>query len=328
MEVDQKVFVLLGTYNGRRFLAPQLHSIQQQEIQNWTLLIRDDGSDDNTPNILAEYMTKDDRITCVDDNHGHLGVVGNYGELMRTALERGADIIFLSDQDDVWLPTKMLDQIRQIEELEYKYGKDKPILVHSDLVVVNERLKQIHPSFMRYQGLAHEPGEPLRVLLVQNFITGCATAVNRPLLNLAVPVPHIVVMHDWWLGLCAGACGQIGYISTPTVLYRQHERNEIGAQGVWNLLNPIRTNWFGRWKSGTQTFLLTTVQAAELLQRIVERYGEAVRRAVFLSQQYAACLRHSRFKRVAMLSQVGIHPQGPLRQLLFWLRLLLMGIRR
>lgn len=324
MTEKPKITILLGTYNGSRFLVEQLQSFQKQEWTEWSLLVRDDSSTDGTTEILNEFENSDARIRRLRDEFGRLGAAGNYAALMGAALAAAPDFVFFSDQDDVWLPAKLSDELFHLQKLETMYGKI-PLLVHSDLVVVSENLRMIHPSFMRYQAMVHEFQSPLEVLLAQNFVTGCTMGINRSLLELAVPVPEHVIMHDWWLALCAAACGQIGYISTSTVLYRQHERNEIGAQGLWNLLNPARTNWFSRWKTGTQTFLQTTVQAAELHQRIAERYGEAAKHAVFLSQHYAACLRQPRFKRAAMLYHGGIHPQGPLRQFLFWLRVFLLS---
>ena len=322
-----KIIILLGTYNGSRFLVEQLHSIQKQEWTDWLLLVRDDGSTDATTEILKEFESRDARIRCVRDQYVRLGIVDNYGALLRAAVIACQDLVFFSDQDDVCLPTKLSDGIRRLQEYEMVYGKT-PLLVHSDLVVTSENLHTIHPSFRRYQGIADEPQSPLTVLLVHNFVTGCTIGMNRSLLEVVVPVPKHVIMHDWWAALCAAGCGQIGYLSTPTVLYRQHGRNEVGAQGLWNILNPIRTNWFRRWKIGTQTFRQTMVQAAELHQRIVERYGKGAGQVLSLSESYAASLRHPRFKRVAMLYHARIHPLGPLRQLLFWLRVLLLARAR
>jgi hypothetical protein len=110
-------------------------------------------------------------------------------------------------------------------------GKKPPILVHLDLDVISEQLERIHPSFMGYQGLTHESRDPLRVLLTQNFVTGCATAINRPLLELATPLPVDVIMHDWWLALCAAACGRIEYLPHALFQYRQHDANQIEAEG-------------------------------------------------------------------------------------------------
>ena len=113
---------------------------------------------------------------------------------------------------------------------------------------------------------------PLRRLLVQNFVTGCTTVINRPLLRAAVPLP-LVVMHDWWLALCAGALGQLLYLAEPTVLYRQHARNTLGAPGWRRLISeslrrPVEL-W---WRRGNANLADAVDQACELAVRI-ERHG-------------------------------------------------------
>lgn len=225
-----RIYILLGAYNGARFIGEQIRSIQSQTVSNWNLLVRDDGSQDGTADMIADVTRRDERIRCVGDRHGHLGIVGNFGGLMRIAHAEGADYIFFSDQDDVWASNKIADQLTYLMGMESRHGQKTPILVHSDLEVVSEQLERIHPSFMRYQGLAHESRDPLRVLLTQNFVTGCATAINRPLLELAAPLPPDVIMHDWWLALCAAACGRLEYLPHALVRYRQHGANQMGRR--------------------------------------------------------------------------------------------------
>lgn len=322
----KRILILLGTYNGARFLREQLESIQRQTVSHWTLLIRDDGSQDETIEILDRFADQESRAIRLTDQHGRRGAVGNFGELMQRALDFSPDIIFFSDQDDIWSPIKVGEQMSRIEELEKAYGKETPILVHSDLEVVDATLHRVDRSFMHFQGLSHEADEPLRVLLVQNFVTGCATAINLALLRLAIPIPTTAIMHDWWLALCAASCGQLAYSSHPTVFYRQHGQNEIGAKGWWKLLNPFQTNFQKRWENGTQTFLQTLVQAKALHQRLRERESEARQNAAF-AEQYAGCLGLRPLKRLNMLRHTGIRRQGILGQWAFCARLFLMPVQ-
>jgi hypothetical protein len=318
----RKVFVLLATYNGAEFLSDQIQSIQGQTISNWTLLVRDDGSGDNTRDIIETLASKDKRIHCVHDSLGSLGAARNFGELMRIAWVEGPDIIFFSDQDDVWLPTKMMEQIDALVNMEDFYGRDTPILVYSDLEVVDRWLQPIHHSFMRYQGLTHEARSPLRVLVTQNFVTGCATAVNRSLLKLAVPLPADVVMHDWWLALCAAACGQIGYLQNSTLRYRQHESNQIGAQRFLAMMNPLSPRTRRRWEEGGRQLLKSIIQAALLSERILSREIPCSVETLSLLKRYAACGQEGRLRRLWTVSQLGLRRQGILRRLLLYWRLL------
>ena len=318
----RKVIVLLATYNGAEFLSDQIQSIQGQTISNWTLLVRDDGSDDNTRDVLETLAAKDKRIRCIHDTCGCLGAARNFGELMRVAWVEGADIIFFSDQDDFWLPTKMMEQIDALDKMEDSYGRDTPILVYSDLEVVDRWLQPIHHSFMRYQGLTHEAQSPLRVLVTQNFVTGCATVINRSLLKLAVPLPADVVMHDWWLALCAAACGEVGYLNSSLLLYRQHKSNQLGAQQYWSMINPWSSGTRRRRKAGGWPLFKATGQAASLSERIVSRGVPCSVDALSLLKRFAACAQEGRLRRLWTVFQLRLRRQGLFRQLLLYWRLL------
>ena len=116
----------MAAYNGAEFLSDQIQSIQGQTISNWTLLVRDDGSEDNTSDVLEKLAAKDKRIRCIHDTCGCLGAARNFGELMRVALVEGADLIFFSDQDDVWVPDKIVRQLQCLQEMERQYGLSVP----------------------------------------------------------------------------------------------------------------------------------------------------------------------------------------------------------
>ncbi|RLB83879.1 MAG: hypothetical protein DRH24_06340 [Deltaproteobacteria bacterium] len=314
----------MGTYNGSPFLAEQLQSIQNQDLRDWTLLVRDDGSKDDTCNIVADFTKKDNRIVYISDDNKHLGVIGNYGRLMRAAMDSGAETIFFSDQDDVWLPYKMSRQIRHMAEFERLYGRDTPVLIHSDLKVVDKRLNTISDSFMVYQGIANESKSPLKILLAQNFVTGCATVINRPLLEIALPIPENVMMHDWWIALCAAACGKISYIQDAMLLYRQHGKNEVGAKGRLDMLNPIRTNVIDRWTDGKRHFLGSIGQADSLGKRVKKIGKTRFCDSILFADNYAGCVKQKRMKRLFIIYKMGIRRQGLLRQAIFYLRLLLI----
>jgi len=312
----------LATYNGAEFLSDQIQSIQEQTISNWILLVRDDGSEDSTRDVLDKLAAKDKRIRCVHDTLGSLGAARNFGELMRLAWVEEAEIIFFSDQDDVWLSTKMREQIDVLDNMEESHGRDTPILVYSDLEVVDRWLQPIHHSFMRYQGLTHEAQYPVRVLLTQNFVTGCATVINRSLLKLAVPLPPDVVMHDWWLALCAAVCGQIGYLPNATLRYRQHDSNQIGAQRILAMMNPSSSRTRRWWKEGGSRLFKSIEQAGLLSERIVSREIPCSVETLLLLKRFAACAQEGRLRRLWTVSQLGLRRQGLLRQLLLYWRLL------
>jgi hypothetical protein len=131
------------------------------------------------------------------------------------------------DQDDVWVKEKLELQLERYLQIE---GCDsKPVLVHSDLEVVDQNLDNVADSFIAYQGLEIERNR-FPHLVVSNLVTGCTALFNEALLDAALPVPKNAVMHDWWFAMTATAFGELVFIPSPLVRYRQHGRNTIGAK--------------------------------------------------------------------------------------------------
>ena len=218
------VDILLATYNGAAFLPDQLGSIAAQTHQDWRLIARDDGSTDATCALLGDFRARfPDRVVLVEDGDKQLGPKNNFGRLMRHS--RSPYIAF-SDQDDVWVSTKLG---RLLEVAAKVNAPDHPWLVHSDLAVVDRNNALIAPSFWKYQFI-----KPARCKwqqqLVQSVVTGCTMLFNRALRETALPIPAEAVMHDWWLGLIAAKSGEILWTGETTVRYRQHGGNDTGAK--------------------------------------------------------------------------------------------------
>ncbi|WP_068777560.1 glycosyltransferase family 2 protein [Paenibacillus sp. FJAT-26967] len=228
MEQTDSVVVLLSTYNGEKFLEAQLDSILNQSYSNLTVIIRDDGSTDATVSILEAYQQYD-QIILVSDTRNNLGPKMSFGELLRLGLlDTTAKYFMFADQDDIWLPDKIERTLRKMKQ-EEAGGASLPILIHSDLRVIGIQGEEIHPSFWAYQNLRPSRDSFPR-LLMQNVITGCTVMLNRQLAELCLPVHPDAIMHDWWIGLVASAFGKIGYVHEPTILYRQHQQNSVGAK--------------------------------------------------------------------------------------------------
>ena len=317
--LEGKLVILMATYNGSAYLSDQIASIIAQSYTGWTLLIRDDGSTDGTLDLIRDFACRDSRINILSDEQGKKGASGNFNALLLSAFNSDAAYFLLSDQDDVWAENKIEEQTHLIEELELKYP-DKPILIHSDLSVVDESLVNIHGSFMRYQGIHHEGANSLDVLLTQNFVTGCTVMINRQLLDAALPTPEEVLMHDWWLALCAAVYGRIEYIDKPLVKYRQHDSNEVGAKSFKNYLNPFKTNWMAHWIKGRDNLVLSMYQARILAERI--KTCDPDNKNLQRIEAYSGLLKISPLNRLIKLNALGIHAQSKLRQALLLSRLL------
>lgn len=221
-----KIQVLLATYNGEAFLAEQLDSLLAQEEADFTVLSRDDGSTDTTLAILQSYTRNFPGQITLSDKQGRLGATGSFDWLLS---QSSAPYIAFCDQDDVWVPNKLHTLLDHMQALETSLGSKTPILIHSDLTVVNRSLQSIQPSFWSYSGLdARRHG--LAQILISNTVTGCAMFANRALVERAMPISPEAVMHDHWFALVAAAFGHIAPVYEPLVKYRQHGRNVVGAQ--------------------------------------------------------------------------------------------------
>ncbi|HEO2165477.1 TPA: glycosyltransferase family 2 protein [Streptococcus agalactiae] len=216
-----KVNILMATYNGEKFLAQQIESIQKQTFKEWNLLIRDDGSSDKTCDIIRNFTAKDSRIRFINENeHHNLGVIKSFFTLVNYEV---ADFYFFSDQDDVWLPEKLSVSL---EAAKHK-ASDIPLLVYTDLKVVNQELNILQDSMIRAQ--SHHANTTLLPELTENTVTGGTMMINHALAEKWF-TPNDILMHDWFLALLAASLGEIIYLDLPTQLYRQHDNNVLGAR--------------------------------------------------------------------------------------------------
>lgn len=228
---NDKVEVLMATYNGGKYIREQLDSILQQSHSNISILVSDDSSTDNTRQILEDYKKQfPDKIQILPSQNRKLGIIGNFSYLLEHSKE---DYTMFADQDDVWLPHKISAMLERMKHYEAVNGKNTPILVHSDLIVTDEKLNVISSSLWDFQKINPRLSSFNRIL-VENTITGCASIFNRALTQLITPIPVSATLHDWWLGLVASALGKVYYMNQQTVLYRQHGNNVLGAK-TWNL---------------------------------------------------------------------------------------------
>lgn len=285
--------VLLATWQGARFLSEQLDSVLGQATLPFTILVGDDGSTDETPAILAEYdRAYPGRFRFLPQAAKRLGPLANFTRLIDVAR---ADYIFFCDQDDIWLPGKMAATLEVIWELEKKHGKAMPCLVHTDLTVINERGRVLGASFFEYAGIQPRL-HSLMSLLTVNVATGCTSVINRALRDRAVPVSPAALMHDHWMAQVAAAVGVIGYLDHSTILYRQHNRNSLGAQraSVASLFYNLRETLVG-WRNLS----------------VMDRYVAA---AEALAERVGGCLDPHR--RAMLIAFAGLKRQPPLLRLL------------
>lgn len=198
----------MATYNGANYIKEQIDSILVQLGVSDELIISDDGSTDDT--ILMIQNINDSRIKIIF-NQNESGYTGNFENALKNA---AGDIIFLADQDDIWVPNKVEIAINILNEADF---------VVSDAKVVNSNLKLINKSYFRLRNA--KPG------FVNNLIRcrylGCCYAFRKKVLDKALPFPkkHKMLPHDLWLALIAEFYFKVAFLDVPLVIYRRHTFN-------------------------------------------------------------------------------------------------------
>ncbi|MEY8354037.1 glycosyltransferase family 2 protein [Lachnospiraceae bacterium 54-53] len=221
------VSVLLASFNGEKFIRDQLDSVLSQTFEDLTVVISDDLSTDGTPAVIREYEERyPGRIRSLVNEERSGSAQNNFFRLLSAVSD---EYVMLCDQDDVWLPDKAEVTLREMRSLEREWGKDMPLLVHSDLSVTDRDGRIIHKSMAEYQKIAVHDNR-FSHYLVENNITGNTVMINKAFCRYLTHTPRECVMHDWWLGLLASCFGKISYIDRPLLLYRQHGGNQMGSE--------------------------------------------------------------------------------------------------
>lgn len=251
--------MVLCTYNGEKFLREQLSSLQEQTRLPDELVVVDDHSTDNTLAILLNFSKSADIPVRIYRNSANLGVTDNYAR--GTALAHG-EIIFYCDQDDVWKN----DKIAKFCDIFKKNPEE--ILVFSDGECVDATLSPLGYSIWNSVGFNKDrskqwnDGKKFDILLKSNVITGAAMAIKREFAVSVLPFSPVWI-HDGWIGILAAANGYGYALAENTILYRQHEDNQIGAT-MLTTAEKVK-NAHIRGKSG---ILLQIARYFDLLQKL------------------------------------------------------------
>jgi glycosyltransferase involved in cell wall biosynthesis len=233
------VAILLATYNGSKYLEELLQSLNNQTYSNITVYISDDLSSDSTSDIIQKYVQQNKRFRNITTPQRKGSACKNFMKMINS-FSYSEDLYMFCDQDDVWNNDKVEKTVDYYFHNNYLHNNDDsfPVLIHTDLQVVDEKLQEICYSFYRYSGINTEKIK-LNRLLVQNCVTGCTMLFNRALYNLASKISeeelNLITMHDHFLAILATAFGRIYYYKESTIKYRQHSNNTVGAHDTHNL---------------------------------------------------------------------------------------------
>ena len=223
--------ILMATYNGEHYLKEQLASIESQTWTDWRLIVHDDASSDGSREILENFQKRlgKEKVIIKKNNPASGSAKANFIGLIQAST---GDYMMCCDQDDVWHQDKVARTFYRMRQMEKRYGNEIPLLVHTDLRVVDEQLSELNPGFHKYMNL--ETGGKLNRELIQNQVTGCTVMINKALKEYVAQVTDVelIVMHDHWLALIALVFGKMSYLNKSTIDYRQHGNNSVGAQNA------------------------------------------------------------------------------------------------
>lgn len=304
--MSRKVAVLLATYNGGEYLCEQLNSIEMQTYSNWHLFVSDDGSNDDTLEIIKAFQIKNfDRVTIVSPSEPVKGAKENFFHLIHV-VPRGYSGYCFCDQDDRWYPGKIEKSLLALESIG-GLKEESPCLTFCDARVVNDSLDTISDSFVSYTDV-NPMSTSLAELLVQNPISGAEMMINECALNLAARATVLqgIDMHDQWIGLITSLFGRISYIDEPLFDYRQHGYNTVGAKkmGITSIGDKAR--------EADDSLRRKEVQAARLIDTFQNELKPA---QLQMLEGFSGIKKLSKLNRIRFLVSNGIRMNGLLRNL-------------
>lgn len=294
-----KVQVLMSTYNGEKYFEEQLHSILNQSYANISILIRDDGSKDNTISLIQKFVKMfPDKIQFIKGSN--VGVIPSFYALLQAA-DIGASYICFCDQDDVWMNDKVERAVQAL------LSSDMPGMYFSSTMLADQDLNP----------LKIWPSVPLKKpsfynALVQNIAVGATVVINksaRELIVKKVIETNNLQMHDWWAYLCISAFGNVYYDEEPTIFYRQHLNNVVG--GHRSIFQQLRSKWKSFRKHSGQKLLKR--QALEFERLYSDQLDSAKRHQLQLFTQPRPTL----LARIQYICNSNLYRQSKAENLLF-----------
>ncbi len=213
MENNFKISVAMAVYKGEAFIKEQLESVLAQLSKDSEVIVSDDLPGGETEKIVRKFMENDNRIKYIEGPAQ--GLIKNFENAIKNT---SGDVIFLADQDDVWLPDKVERVMSEIQ-----CGAD---LVLHNAMVTDKALTVTDTSFFA----SHGTKTGYINNLIKNSYMGCSMAFKRDLLKFILPFPENLPMHDQWIGLVAEKKGTVKLIEKPLILYRRHGDNASGGK--------------------------------------------------------------------------------------------------
>lgn len=284
------VVVLLSAYNGEKYIEKQVNSLLHQENVGFRIIIRDDGSKDNTLGIITKIAQQNDNVFIIKGQN--VGFIASFTDLVLYASKHCTDADFFAfcDQDDLWYPNKLNKSVSALS----KYDQEKPLLFSCNSDLIDEHDNKI--GIFRSKTV---------VLTKENYLfnvdfQGCSMCFNRKALELYAKYPAKVVCHDKWMSMICNFLGEYIHSDEHLFGYRIHTGNAIGYKidkGVKDKIIDKFNYWFRRKDTSTEykvfydTFheQLKDSERELLLNRI--HYRDSISSKLWLIRKRTCCPR-------------------------------------
>jgi glycosyltransferase involved in cell wall biosynthesis len=308
------VTILMATFNGATFIEDQLNSIINQDFQSWELIIRDDGSSDETVDIIQRYVKEDARICHLRFGSSHGSACINFSELFDWAYLNDKDYIMFADQDDIWASNKVSTSLKELKRYELLYGKDVPLLCYGTFEFIDRVGRPISqslkiPSKLKFSGL-----------ITENFAWGCTMIINKAALLKIKHIPPHSVNHDHYIALVVACFGHCNLISQVLIKYRQHDKNVSGNVDNMSFINRFRRYILNH--EGMVTPLLKNLQLVISFYSIYKDDMPAENRQIV--EQFLKAYRTSMLSLVHVMLKSKIFKVGLLQNVAYFYTLMLL----
>ncbi|ANR80889.1 hypothetical protein BBB57_23150 [Kosakonia sacchari] len=308
MDAHDRIAILLCTYNGQKYLHKQLDSIISQSHKNWVIVASDDCSSDDTIAILKDYQEKLGANKLTITKGPRKGFAENFLSLIKDTNVK-ADYYAFCDQDDIWNSDKLERGLRSLQS-----KVNIPALYCSRTELIDEMDNRIGFSY-----LFNKPAA-LKNALLQSIAGGNTMLINDSARALLVETPDSIPIpsHDWWIYQCICACGgYVFYDQNPTVKYRQHSGNIVGA-------NRFITARFLRLKLLFTGSLKKSIDSnIKLLQ---EMNGKLTENSAFIISEFDSIRNACIVNRLRGIYKLGLYRQKKIESIIFYLALLLKKV--
>lgn len=262
MSIDEKVVIMMATYNGADYIKRQMDSILSQSYSNWEMYISDDSSNDGTLEILKKYKQKDNRIKKILVNNNYHGAFANYFNVMHYVKNCGTkySYYFYCDQDDMWVKDKLEFEICEMRKIEYA-NKNIPVFCYSDLELVDSRGEKLNDRMSNHIKVQFSE-KPYNIFFKEQYVWGTTMGHNSRLWDImAIESPDTVknmIPHDTYVSRYAAIYAKIKFIERPLVIYTRHGNNVTGIPGNGGMIKNLKK---------------LTIKLPEVINRTASSYG-------------------------------------------------------